>query len=118
MSQANYADVAIVGAGIVGLAHALAAAKQGLKVVVFERNPRAVGASIRNFGTIWPIGQPIGSLYDRALRSRDIWLEVAPKAGFYLDRCGSLHLAYRQDEMDVLQEFADSIRHTNYTATK
>ncbi len=117
MSQANYADVAIVGAGIVGLAHALAAAKQGLKVVVFERNPRAVGASIRNFGTIWPIGQPIGSLYDRALRSRDIWLEVAPKAGFYLDRCGSLHLAYRQDEMDVLQEFADSVRDTNYAAT-
>lgn len=117
MSQANYADVAIVGAGIVGLAHALAAAKQGLKVVVFERNTSAVGASIRNFGTIWPIGQPIGPLYDRALRSRDIWLEVAPKAGFYLDRCGSLHLAYRQDEMDVLQEFADSVRDTNYAAT-
>lgn len=117
MSQANYADVAIVGAGIVGLAHALAAAKQGLKVVVFERNLRAVGASIRNFGTIWPIGQPIGPLYDRALRSRDIWLEVAPKAGFHLDRCGSLHLAYRQDEMDVLQEFADSVSDTSYAAT-
>jgi D-hydroxyproline dehydrogenase subunit beta len=52
----------------------------------------------------------MGVLCDRALRSRDIWLEVAPKADFCLDRCGSLHLAYRQDEMYVLQEFTDSVR--------
>ena len=98
-------DVAIVGAGIVGLAHALAAAKQGRTVTVFERNPYAVGASIRNFGMIWPIGQPPGVLRDRALRTRDIWLEVAPKAGFAIDTCGSLHVAYHPDELAVLDEF-------------
>lgn len=105
MTQTNRADVIIVGAGIVGLAHALAVAKRGLKVVVFERNPDAVGASIRNFGMIWPIGQPMGTLHDRALKSREIWLEVGAKAGIHLDSCGSLHLAYRQDELDVIQEF-------------
>jgi D-hydroxyproline dehydrogenase subunit beta len=114
MNQENRADVAIVGAGIVGLAIALAAAKKGLKVVVFERNTNATGASIRNFGMIWPIGQPVGALLDRALKSREIWLEVAPKAGFHLDRCGSLHLAYRQDELDVLQEFIDSTNQKDY----
>jgi FAD dependent oxidoreductase TIGR03364 len=108
MNSTNYADVAIAGAGIVGLAHALAAAKQGLKVVVFERNPYAVGASIRNFGMIWPVGQPAGILYERALRAREIWTEVAPQAGIALDPCGSLHLAYRADEMDVLQEFVET----------
>ncbi|OCR00198.1 oxidoreductase [Oscillatoriales cyanobacterium USR001] len=114
MSTIHHADVAIVGAGIVGLAHALAAAKKGLKVVVFERNSQAVGASIRNFGMVWPIGQPIGLLLDRALRSREIWVEVASKAGFHADRCGSIHLAYKQDEMDVLQEFADTRKHEKY----
>lgn len=98
-------DVAIVGAGIVGLAHALTAAKQGRKVTVFERNPYAVGASIRNFGMIWPIGQPAGVLRDRALRTRDSWLEIASKAGFAIDPCGSLHVAYHPDEMAVLDEF-------------
>lgn len=98
-------EIAIIGAGIVGLAHALAAAKRGFKVTVFERNPAAVGASIRNFGMVWPIGQPAGKLRNRALRSRDIWIEVAEKAGLYLDRTGSLLPVYRQDELEVLEEF-------------
>ncbi|MEA5497726.1 TIGR03364 family FAD-dependent oxidoreductase [Limnoraphis robusta] len=105
MTQIKSTEVAIVGAGIVGLAHALAAAKRGLKVVVFERNQQAIGASIRNFGMIWPIGQPQGLLLNRALKSREIWLQIADKAGFKTDCCGSLHTAYRQDELAVLEEF-------------
>ncbi len=105
MNILNPTDVAIVGAGIVGLAHALAMAKRGYKVVVFERNPYAVGASIRNFGMIWPIGQPQGQLREHALKSRHIWQELASKAGFHLNQCGSLHLAYKEDELAVIKEF-------------
>ncbi|MGK7948914.1 MAG: TIGR03364 family FAD-dependent oxidoreductase [Xenococcaceae cyanobacterium] len=108
MNTTNQTDIIVVGAGIVGLAHALAAGKRGYKVAVFERNHDAVGASIRNFGMIWPIGQPQGQLRQRALKSREIWTEVAPKAGFHLARCGSLHLAYREDELAVLKEFVAS----------
>jgi D-hydroxyproline dehydrogenase subunit beta len=104
----NQTDIAIVGAGILGLAHALAAAKRGFKVVVFERHPQAIGASIRNFGMVWPIGQPSGILFDRALKAREIWLEIASRAGFQIDPCGSLHLAHHADEMAVLEEFAAS----------
>jgi D-hydroxyproline dehydrogenase subunit beta len=111
MANSHHCNVAIVGAGIVGMAHALAAARRGLKVMIFERNPYAVGASIRNFGMVWPIGQPAGSLYERALKSRDIWLETSAQAGFAVDPCGSLHLAYRQDELAVLEEFVATAAH-------
>jgi len=98
-------DVAVVGAGIVGLAIAYTAAKKGQKVIVFERNPRATGASVRNFGLIWPIGQPAGNALDRALHSREIWLEVAQASGLWLKQNGSLQLAYHDDEMAVLHDF-------------
>ncbi len=102
----NKADLAIIGAGIVGLAHALAAAKRGHRVVLFERTPQAQGASIRNFGMIWPIGQSPGPIHQRALHTRQHWLDLAPKADLWLAQTGSLHLAYADDEYAVLTEFA------------
>src|SRR5204862_4762210 len=105
-------DVGVVGAGIVGLAHAYHLARRGLRVVVFERHPRAQGASVRNFGMIWPIGQPLGQLYDLARRSRELWLEVLGESGLWHRACGSLHLAYHEDEAQVLREFvAESFGH-------
>ncbi len=94
----------VVGAGIVGLATARAFALKGYKVTVIERSGHAVGASVRNFGMLSPIGQPDGILYDRAIRSRTIWKEIAGDTGFWYDECGSLHLAYHKDEWEVLQE--------------
>lgn len=98
-------DVGVVGAGILGLAHAYQLARRGLRVIVLERHPRAQGASIRNFGMIWPIGQPLGPLYRLARRSRDCWLEVLQASGLWHQTCGSLHLAYHDDEEQVLREF-------------
>jgi FAD dependent oxidoreductase TIGR03364 len=98
-------DDAVVGAGILGLAHAYHLAKRGRRVVVFERSPQACGASVRNFGMIWPIGQPAGERYQTALRSRAIWLEVLRAAQLWHDPCGSLHVAYHEDEAAVVQEF-------------
>jgi FAD dependent oxidoreductase TIGR03364 len=100
-------DTAVVGAGIVGLAHAYHLAKKGQRVVVFERSPRAQGASIRNFGMLWPIGQPAGPMYQLARRSLEIWAEVLQASGLWHERTGSLHLAYHQDEHQVLEEFME-----------
>lgn len=107
MTNRKKVDVAIVGAGIVGLAHAYIAARSGQTVAVFERNPAAMGASIRNFGMIWPIGQPAGTLHKMALRSREIWVEVLQQAKLPFLATGSLHVTHREDEAAVGREFAD-----------
>ena len=95
----------VIGAGIVGLALARALAVRGHKVTVFERNERAVGASIRNFGMIWPIGVPNGAPYERALRSRAIWREFLDDTDVWYSPSGCLHVAYAADEMNVIEEY-------------
>lgn len=101
----------VVGAGIVGLATAKSLAERGFAVRVFERNEKAVGASIRNFGMLWPIGQPDGRLYERALRSKAVWKQVCGEAGLWYSETGSFHLAYHDLEWQVLQEFEEAGRH-------
>ena len=106
MPHARQADIAVIGAGIVGLAHAYEAARRGLSVVLFERNARALGASIRNFGMILPLGMAPGAVHERAMRSREVWLEIAAQAGIWHEQTGALVLAYHDDEYTVLREFA------------
>ena len=104
----------MIGGGILGLAHACIAAQRGHAVSLFERGPAATGASIRNFGMIWPIGQPAGEMHQMALRSRDIWLKVLHAARLPYRDTGSLHVAYRDDEANVLQEFAEIAPRAGY----
>ena len=99
-------DVLVVGGGVLGLGHAIAALRAGHRVVLCERSPFARGASVRNFGMIWPIGQPEGPHLTLARRSRELWGELAQLAGFRCEATGSLHLAHADDEWAVLQEFA------------
>lgn len=107
-------DDAIAGAGVLGLAHAYHLARRGRRVIVFERNPRAWGASVRNFGMLWPIGQPAGPMRQLALRSLEIWRGILRESGLWHNPCGSLHLAYRADEMQILKEFANTAPQKGY----
>ena len=99
-------DLAVVGAGILGLAHALAAVRRGLSVVVVDREAEAVGAAVRNFGFVTVTGQQAGDCWRRAMRSRDVWLEVAPKAGIAVEHAGLLVVAQRPEAMACLEAFA------------
>ena len=99
-------DVAIVGAGIVGLAHALACRRRGLKVVIIERDARANGASVRNFGFVTVSGQEQGAMWRRARRSSEVWLELAKAAGIEIHQRGMLTAARRPEAVALLEAFA------------
>lgn len=100
-------DVLVVGAGIVGLSHALEAKERGASVLVVERDDRPVGASVRNFGHVSVTSQS-GDAARHAARARTRWLELAAAAGFALLECGTVVVARAVDEMAVLEEFAES----------
>lgn len=94
-------DIAVVGAGILGLAHALAAAKRGKRVVVVDRDAQANGASVRNFGFVTVTGQEAGDCWGMARRARDVWVEVVDEAGIEVLQRGLL-LAARLDESEAV----------------
>ncbi|MBS0559601.1 MAG: TIGR03364 family FAD-dependent oxidoreductase [Proteobacteria bacterium] len=102
------ADCVIVGAGVIGLAHALVALRRGLRAVVVDRDPRAMGASVRNFGFVTVTGQQEGVTWRRAMRSRDVWAEVAKAADIPVLHRGLLVCAIRPEAVTVLEEFAAS----------
>ena len=98
-------DVLVVGAGIVGLAHAWAAAKRGLKVKVFERTHTPLGASIRNFGQALVGGQAPGVMLDLARQARGLWADLGMAAGLHLHQQGSLLFARTEAEEALLEAF-------------
>jgi len=98
-------DLAVVGAGVVGLACAYAAARAGKRVVVLDRDTHANGASIRNFGFITVTGQPSGDCWRRARRSRDVWAEVAVEAGIAIEHSGLLLTVRRPEARAVVERF-------------
>lgn len=98
--------VVIIGSGVIGLTHALTAHEAGCRVTVIERNTRPLGASIRNFGTIWPIGLAFGPEREQALLGSKRWRDISKRIGIVADPCGSLSLAYREEAWSVLREFS------------
>jgi FAD dependent oxidoreductase TIGR03364 len=104
-AAAPRSDLVVVGAGIVGLAHAAEAVRRGLSVTVVERDERAVGASVRNFGHACITAQTGRNLaLARAARTR--WIEVGRDAGVDVAECGTAVVARSPEELAVLEEFA------------
>lgn len=104
MSQHD-CDLLVVGAGMLGLAHAWAGAKRGLKVKVFERSATPLGASIRNFGQALVTGQAPGPMLDLARQAHGLWAELGKTTGLALKQQGSLLFARTEAEEAMLEAF-------------
>ncbi|MBU9767106.1 TIGR03364 family FAD-dependent oxidoreductase [Mycobacterium sp. TNTM28] len=98
-------DVVVVGAGIVGLAHAYHAHRRGLRVAVVDHAGGVVGASVQNFGHVCLTAQS-GIAGDYARRGRQHWLDLSRSAGFWSAQAGTFCVARHDDELAVMREFA------------
>ncbi|HUK45070.1 MAG TPA: TIGR03364 family FAD-dependent oxidoreductase [Gaiellaceae bacterium] len=102
------ARAVVIGAGVLGSFHALAALRRGWEVVHLEREQDARGASVRNFGLVWVSGRRPGPELALALRARSLWEELGrevPELGFRPN--GSLTLVQDEAELRVLEQVVE-----------
>ena len=106
--------IVVIGGGVLGTMHAVAARRRGYEVVHLEREGEARGASVRNFGLVWVSGRQAGAELALALRARELWADLgAAVPGLCFRPAGSLTLATVDAELRVLKEAAalpDAVR--------
>lgn len=99
-------DVAVIGAGVTGLASALELASRGLSVVVFERHPRpGMDTSTHNSGVVHAgIYYPSGTLKAAlCVEGRERLYAFCAAHDVPHARCGKLVVAARDDEAARLE---------------
>src|SRR2546423_7070997 len=98
-------DVAVVGAGVVGLTSALRLVGAGLRVLVIERGEPGREASWAAAGILGAQSESHGAgpLFELCLRSRALYPELSAdlrdRTGIDVgyQRCGVLHLAHDEE---------------------
>ena len=119
-------DVAIVGAGITGCSCALALARAGVPVRVYDARGVAEGASGRNGGFALR-GGAMSYVHAREWLGRERaveywrWTErhlerMSELGGDALERVGSLRLAADEDERDELEVELEALREDGFAA--
>nr|WP_246246533.1 FAD-dependent oxidoreductase [Isoptericola sediminis] len=97
------ADLVVVGAGVVGLAHAVEAQARGCSVVVVDAADRPDGSTARRSGHVAVTTQDSTALAC-ALASRERWLKLGRDAGFGVRESGAVVVAQHEDELAVLDD--------------
>ncbi|XUW92046.1 FAD-binding oxidoreductase [Burkholderia sp. M6-3] len=111
MSDAPHYDVAIAGGGLVGSSAALALARRGLRVGLFERRFCGAQASGVNYGGVRCQGRPVEQM-PLAMRARRIWDRLPDLIGIdgEFTVSGHLRLARSENDLAALQQWADMAR--------
>ncbi len=106
-------DLIVVGGGILGTFHAYHALKNGLSVVLIEKDPQPQGATIRNFGQVVPSG--MNAKWQRiGRRSLEIYKELQSITDISVRQNGSIYLASDDEEMSLINELADINAQNDY----
>ncbi|WP_418275195.1 FAD-dependent oxidoreductase [Isoptericola jiangsuensis] len=100
-------DLVVVGAGAVGLAHAVEGHARGHSVLVLDASARPTGATARRGGHVAVTTQDTVAL-SCALASRERWLKLGRDAGFGVRECGAVVVARHDDELAVLDDLVAS----------
>ena len=100
MSEHLHYDVAIAGGGLVGASTALALARRGLRVGLFERRFCGAQASGVNYGGVRCQGRPAEQL-PLAMRARRIWDRLPELTGIDGEFVVSGHLRLARSESDL-----------------
>lgn len=113
MNNAQF-DLIVVGAGILGLSAAIQAQEQGLKVCIFEKNAKLVGATRRNFGMVGTstLTHPEQQWRKYALETRSFYQRIQAETDISFAQRQGVYLANMALEWQVLNEFAE--RANNY----
>ncbi len=100
-------DLVVVGGGVLGTAHALAACDLGWRVTHLERELEPRGASVRNFGLVWVSGRAGGRELEMTLDARRRWEALGSRhEGIGFRANGSLTVALSPEEESVLEAVA------------
>ena len=108
MNNAQF-DLIVVGAGILGLSAAIQAQEQGLKVCIFEKNAKPVGATRRNFGMVGTstLTHPEQQWRKYALETRSFYQRIQAETDISFEQRQGVYLANTALEWQVLNEFAE-----------
>lgn len=110
MSNRLTCDVVVVGAGMVGAACALYAARAGLTTLLVDRGPVAGGTTGAGEGNLLVSDKEPGPELDLALLSGRLWGELAAEPGLgravEFEAKGGVVVASRPEGMAALEAFA------------
>ncbi|MWA14417.1 FAD-dependent oxidoreductase [Streptomyces sp. BA2] len=120
MTKRLTCDVVVVGAGMVGAACALYAARAGLSVVLVDRGPVAGGTTGSGEGNILVSDKEPGPELELALLSGRLWTELAAEPGVgesvEFEAKGGVVVASSDEGLAALGEFAAGQREAGVDA--
>lgn len=106
-------DLVVVGAGILGTAHALMAAKAGKRVALLEKDNRPVSATVRNFGQVVPSGLS-GRWHTYGRRSVELYKEIQEEMDITVRPLGSVYVASDDEERQIAHEATAVFKQKDY----